>query len=474
MLKYLLSVFIFCAVGMSFAQNTDSVWTLQECIDYAIQNNISLRQSQLTTENTEVTLEQSKANRIPTITGSASQGFSFGRSIDPTSNQYVNQTIRTNNITLSGSVILFNGFQIQNQIKQNRLSYEAGKFDVEAAQANLILTIAQDYFQILLAQEQVSNAKIQVESTKSQIERTQKQLNAGSVPEINVLQLQALLASDNLTLTNAENQVYLTKITLMQAMNMPVTNDFKIETPAEILLVPPSVMGKNTEEIYNEALGVQPSIKSLELKKESSFMGLKVAHGSKLPRLALNGQIFTNYSTARKLTSFVGYQQTTIGFLQSNPNEYVSTLQPIAIRGNYPFGKQLKDNISQSLNLSLSVPILNNRQARTNVDRATINIKQAQLQEESGKIQLRQNIEQAYANMRSAENSYNSSKQSLDLLEQTYLNAERRFNLGMLSPYDFVIQKNNYFASKYSFSQAKYQLILSAKVLEFYQKNQLQ
>jgi outer membrane protein len=475
-MKRIVIIFCLLLVGLtpSFGQLADSLWSLQKCIDYAIINNLTIRQSQLNADNMYVTLEQSKANRIPVVSGTATQGFSFGRSIDPFSNQYVNQNIRSNNFSLNGSWTLFNGLQVQHQIQQNKLAYQSDIYQVEADKSTLIVSIVQGYYQILLAQEQVGNAQLQVASTQSQIERTEKQVKAGSVAEINLIQLQSQLANDKLTLTNAENQVYLAKVALMQLLNLPLQDKFLIVTPTEGELIPGPVNAMNTEQIYQEALGTQPIIKSLELNKESTIVGIRTARGSKYPRLTLNSQVYTGYSSARSLTVINGTQITTIGFLQSNPTELVSTQQSRISKQNYPFRRQLTDNVSENFTFNLTIPILNNRQARTNVDRARLNLKAAEVQEENGKLQLRKNIEQAYANMRSSENSYNSAKSSVDLQEQNYLNSERRFNLGMLSPYDFLIQKNTFFQAKYTYSQMKYQYFLYSKVLEFYQKNQLQ
>jgi outer membrane protein len=212
------------------------------------------------------------------------------------------------------------------------------------------------------------------------------------------------------------------------------------------------------------------------LKKESSLSGVRVAKGSKLPRLSLNGNLFTNYSSAKTLNTIqTQYVQNNIGFLQSNPPQIVSAIVPenTVIRNQYPYFSQFRDNVSQTLSLSLSVPILNNRTARSNIEKAIITRQIAELNEANGKNDLRKTIEQAYADMTSAENTYLASKEALNSLELTYLNSEKRFNLGLTSPADFVIDKNNYYSAQVNLSFSKYQYILKSKVLEFYKTNQL-
>jgi outer membrane protein len=472
-ISLIITAFLFISMSV-FSQ--DTTWSLKKCIDYGLNNNIFLQQSRLNNENSNINLRQVKANRIPTLSGSASQGFSFGRSIDPTTNQYVNNTIRTNNFAVGGSVTLFNGLQNKNLIKQNSLNYQAGNLDVEAARNDLKISIVESYFQILFSEEQVLNARTQMESTQSQLEKVEKLLASGSVPELNLLQMRSQLANNKLAVVNAENDVYLSKVTLMQLINIPVNDHFIIEKPQEGELVAETLQDKKAEDIYTGALQIQPGIKSLQLKKQSSFMGLKVAKGSKLPRLSLNGNLFTNYSSTKTINSIqTQYVQNDIGYLQSDPSQVVSAMVPqnTVTRNPYPFTGQLRDNVSQTVSLNLAIPILNNRQARSNIERATITKQIAELNELSGKNDLRKVIEQAFAEMKSAENTYNASKESLTMLEQTYTNSEKRFNLGLTSPADFLLDKNNFFVAKTNLSFAKYQYILKSKVLEFYKTNQL-
>jgi outer membrane protein len=377
---------------------------------------------------------------------------------------------------VGGSLTLFNGLQNTNLIKQNSLNYQAGSLDVEAARNDLKISIVESYFQILFAQEQEANAITQLETTQSQLEKMEKLVKSGSVPELNLLQMKSQLANNRLTLVNAQNQVYLSKVTLMQLMNLPVSDHFIVEKPEEGELLAETVNDKQKDDIYRGALENQPGIKSLQLKKESSFVGLKVAKGSKLPRLSLNGNLFTNYSSTKTLSNVqTELVQNDIGYLQSDPSQIVSAMVPqnTVTRSPYPFTGQLKDNVSQTLSLNLAIPILNNRQARSNIERATLTKQLAELNEESGKNELRKVIEQAYADMSSAEKSYQASKESVTMMEQTYLNAEKRFGLGLSSPADFLIDKNNFYMAKANLSFAKYQYILKSKVLEFYKTSQL-
>lgn len=445
------------------------IWTLKECIEQALQKNISVNQSQLSNEINKLTLEQSRNNRLPSLNASGNQGYSFGRSIDPFSNQFVDQNVRSNNFSLNSGITLFNGFQNTNAINQNTLNYEAGNLDVEKAKNDLMLNVATAYLQTLFAYEQLDNAKRQLEATALQVERTQKLLNAGSVPESNLLQIKAQLAGEKLTLVNSENLLIISKLTLLQLMEIPVTSDFEIEKP--LFKEPLSETIPSPEEVYKISLENQPQIKSATIKSNSAMMGIKIAKGLQMPRLILSGSLNTGYSSARNLISYqTQFNTQNIGYLQSNPAEMVSSLVPVTttLKENYPFSKQFKDNFSQSLGLNLTIPIFNNVQVKSSVEKAKINVLNAQLNEQNTKNQLRKSIEQALTDLKSAIKKQAAVKEQTAALELSYLNTEKKYALGMVNAIDFLIEKNNYTKAQSELLQAKYDFIFKMKVLDFY------
>ncbi|MBX9852992.1 MAG: TolC family protein [Cytophagaceae bacterium] len=469
----LLFLFIFISFS-SLAQS--KVWTLKECIDYALSNNIRLKKTEASNEFNRINLSQSRANRVPALNATGSQGFSFGRSIDPFTNQYVNQTIRTNNFSLSSNLILFNGLQNANTIRRNEIDYESGKLDVETVKNGVLLDVIYAYLQTLFGYEQVDNTVTQMVSTKAQLERTEKLVKAGSLPEINLLKIKSQLSSENLALVTAENNLRTSKIILMQIMEYPVTDNFEIEkiTVSDSLIQ--NMIAESSTDIYNSALTTQPQVKSYGLKTQSALMNIKISEGARLPRLILNGNLYSGYSSARELTSIqTSIQQQDVGFLKSNPAEIVSAFVPVTSRTTsaYGFGRQLNDNFGQSVSLGLSIPIINNRLVRSNIERAQVNLLISQLNEREVKNQLRKSIEQSYADMRAAERKFVAAQENLQLQEQTFNNSRIRYEIGAGNSTDFLVDKNNYTRAQSDFIQAKYEYLFRLKVLDFYKGQEM-
>lgn len=422
-------------------------WTFQQCLDTALQRNISVNQSRLTNELNKVSLEQSKSNRIPSLSASANEAVNFGKSVDPTTNMFVTQAYHSTNFGINSGLNLFNGLQNSNTIKQNRLNVQAGAFDIEKVKNDVILNITTGYLQVLFASEALANANNQAASTAAQVERTERMVSAGKVPESDLLQIKSQQATDNLSVINSQNQLDMAKVTLMQLMEIPITDDFEVAIPD--LNDPINILTQTNEEIYQKSLAVQPQISSASMRTNAALMALKVSEGARWPRLNVSANMGTNYASSRKQGTAV------------NPE-------------GYPFFTQLWDNIGQSFGMGLSVPIYSNRQIKSNIDRAKINALNAQLNEQNTKNLLRKSIEQNYTDLRAARKKFEASKEQLAAVEAAYLNSAKKFEVGVLNAIDFMIQKNSFTQSQSNVLQAKYDYIFKTKILEFYQGKAIQ
>lgn len=416
-------------------------WTFSQCLDTALQKNISVNQSRLSNELNKVSLEQVKANRIPTFSASASEGLNFGKNVDPTTNSFVTQAYHSTNMGFGTSLNLFNGLQNANTIRQNRLNVEAGDFETEKVKNDVTLNITTGYLQVLFANEVLNAALRQEETTIAQVERTRKMVDAGKLPESDLLQIEAQLATENLSVINARNQLDLANVTLMQLMEIPVTDQFEVEVP---VLEEPDPLLQTSADIYNRSLQVLPQIMGAGIRTNASMMALKVTEGARWPRLNFNGSLSSNYASSRQ-------QGTSV-----NPEAY-------------PFFTQMWDNIGQSFNFSLSIPIYSQRQIRSNIDRARINLMTTQLNEQNTKNTLRKSVEQTYADLRAAGKKFEATRLQLSAVESVYLNAEKKYNIGVLSATDYLIQKNNFTQTQSSLIQAKFDYIFKRKILDFYQ-----
>ena len=478
-----LIVSLLCSFG-AFAQDK-SEWTLQECIDYALENNLDVKRSELNVESQDINYSQARLSRLPDANANGSYSYSWGRSIDPTTNLFVdNQRIASANGSLTSSVVLFNGMRINNSIKQNRLSYESSQMDLAASKNSVILNVITFYTNVLFARELLENARTQLSSTEQQVELTQKQVDVGALPRSNLLDLQAQKATNELNVVNRENDYLMAKIQLKQVLQLPPESEIDIVVP-ELDVESEPVMELSAIEIYNIALNAMPEVKSAELNTESTDIGVDVARGNLYPTLSLQGGFTTRYSDASQLPT--GSEPVFISN-PSNPNGnqvqlYQSVtfsdgndLQTINVPATSPtgyetidFDTQINDNLSKYVSLGVSIPIFNGFSARAGIQRAKITHQQAEINEKDVKYQLWRTIEQSYNDVTAAIKSYNASKTQVQAREESFRVMKQRYDIGAVNFTDYQIAENDLFQAKSDLLRAKYDYIFKLKVLDFYQ-----
>jgi len=440
-------------------------WTLSECINQALEKNIQLNQTKLNSNLDKINVNQAKAMIYPNLYLSDAHNFNFGYNIDPFTYQYTQQNFSTNNLSVTSSVTLFNGFYNVNTIRQNTFLYESGKYAVGKMKNDIMLSITAAYLQVVYSYEAVDIAKAQVEATTNQVDKTQKYVDAGKVALGNLLLVQSQLANEKAAVVSAENQLQLAKVTLMQLMEMPVLSDFEVVKLTDSVL--PSSKLLSSQDIYNTAEGIMPEIKGASLQTKASEVSLKIAESGLMPKLTLGGTLKTGYSSNRSKIDYVTALQP-IGYLQSNPSDQVIGLVAVAQRSNYPFTNQFSDNFAQAIGLNLSVPIFNNYQGKYGIEKARISIQSAKLNEQATKVQLRKNIEQANTDLNGAMKSYVAAEEGLKSETRSYNDLEKKFSLGLANATDFLVEKNNFLKAELALLQAKYTLIFKSKVVDFY------
>ncbi len=419
-----------------------SLWTFQQCLDTALKRNISINQSRLTNELNKIDLARSKANRIPSVSATANEGLNFGKNINPNTNAYVIQTYNSTNFGIGSGLNLFNGLQNTRTIQQNSMNIEAGKYDIATIENTVTLNITTAYLQVLFAYEIRSAAENQVASTLSQVERTEKMVNAGKVPESNLFQIKSQYATDKLSIVTARSQLDMAKVTLMQLMEIPVIDSFEIEKPnfgepAELIL-------QSHQDIFRKALAVQPQITGASIRTNNALLGIKISEGARWPRLNLSGNVNSNFAGSSRSGGSVN-------------------------SGQQEFFPQLWNNLGGSLGLGLSIPIYSNRSIKGNIERATINAMSAKLDEQNTKNQLRKSIEQACTDLRSSMNKFFATKEQYNSSMVSYRNMETKYNVGMMTAIDYLIEKNNFIQAESKLIQSKYEYIFNSKILDFYQ-----
>ncbi len=434
-----MSAFLFLAAIAGFSQAKE--WPLEECIKYAIDNNIQIKQQVLQTRYQENTLAQSKLNLLPTLNGQASHNYSFGRVLDETSYEFKNQNSQSNNFYAGGNTNLFNGLQNYNTIRKNKNQLLASELDLQNIKDNISLNIALAYLQILLNNELVATTGNQLQITKQQIEKTRKMFNAGSVAKGNLLQIEAQAAGEELQLINLQNQLDISYLTLTQMLELKTPEGFRIVTP-EISIDTNTVITGKVEDIYAQAQGIRPEIKSAELNLMASEYDLKIAKGGRSPRLSMSHSFNTRYSDL--------------------------AIKPSAPLEDYAFGQQLNDNINYGVGFSLSIPILNGWQVNKNIANSRINIENYRYTLEAQKKQLYKNIQQAYADAVAALKKFSASMKAVVSMQESFRYTEQKFNVGMVTPVDYNAAKTQLLNAQSDMAQAKYEFIFKTKVLDFY------
>jgi outer membrane protein len=463
MKKYFLFLIVTLCTLNSFSQKS---WTLQDCINRAKEENLDIKQAKLFVLSSEQQLLQSKLSLFPSLNGGGSQGYNYGRTVDPYSNEFTNLNVKTNNFSLSSSVTLFSGFQNINKVKRDNYEYMAKKYDIEKVINDISLTVATDFLQLLFNKELVIMAEKQLEISIQQKERISKLVSAGQLAKSSLLETNSQVAAEQLQLVKAKNQKEIALLNIKQLLEIQANTDFEILVPA--IALPKQNKIQSTQEIYNAALEVFPNVKSAEYRLKSSDKSLAISRGGRSPRITLNGSMGSGYSDAR--TRILGVDS--LGMFPSGYQTVSgeSVLMPIL---NYhseitPFNQQLKDNFSQSLSFSLSIPLFNGWMTNSSIANAKIGVLSAKNELQKTKNQLRKQVEQVRADVIAAEKQYVFAKKSSEALQESFTYNEQKFNEGMLNVYDYNDAKNKLIKAESDLLQAKYDYLFKIKILDFF------
>jgi len=431
---FLITALFLLTTGLS-VQAQEKTWTMQECISYALDKNIQVKKADLSINKNKLNADQAQANRLPSLGASVGQNFNWYKGFDSSTGQYGSSNgSNSTNYSLSSSVSLYNGQKLNNKIRQADLNLQAGQFYSETVKESLALSILNAYLQVIYAYESVSNAEKQIEATISQLALANERLELGGISRSDYLLIKSELATEKSTLADAQSQLSTDKVTLMQLMELPVDPNFKVSSPnLDSLLINGSQ--PDPQQIYNFALGIKPQIRNAELTKESARLDVRIAKADFLPSIYMNTGLSSSYSS---ITTESGY------------------------------ASQLKNKINPAIGLSLSIPIFQKKQVKTNVSIATIAVSEAELDELNTKNQLRKEIEQACTNVVSAQFKYAASLEENQSTKESYDVSTEKFKQGLLNSVDYLFEKTKLITSESKLLQSKFNQIFSYKVLDFY------
>ncbi|MBC7449047.1 MAG: TolC family protein [Hymenobacteraceae bacterium] len=454
-------------------------WTLSNTLDYALINNLGLQGSDLTSRLDVATLGQSRAAMLPAINGQATHTYQYGTSVDPVTYQFQSNTIRANNFSLNGSVPLYQGGVLRNTVVRNRLSAAASAQDLEKAKADLLLNVASGYLQVLLTRETLRAAELQRTTTTGQLEQAEKRLRAGAIAESNVLDVRAQVATEDLNVVTAQNNLTIAILRLEQQLNLDPAEvppgQFQIAEPVIALPGADAPIDLTAQQVYDVAAGVRPELKAADLRLQAALKGVDVARGNYWPRLSFGASLFTAYSSQR--SNFIPTGDTVLrpvgfgllpGTTKPDITKVVYSFQPKLEQKPTNFTNQFQDNFGKQLGFTLTVPILNGLQVRTQVKRSQLQAQQAQLSADQVRVTLRQSIEQAVADAEAARRRYAAATRQREALDLSLRNADIRFANGLLNATDFNQIKNNRARAENDQIQAKYDFVFKRKVLDLY------
>jgi outer membrane protein len=457
--------FVACLLfsGVLKAQET---WSLQKCIEYAKDNNITIKQANATVRTAMLAEQQAKASRLPNISGTISGGEQFGYTIDRSTNQFVNTGVGFNSLQLSAGAQIFGGGIIHHSIKQAQWDFKASEASAVQTFNDLALNIAAAYLNCLLTEEQLKNANRRVLQSKEQLKNTQKLIEAGTLPLADRYNVEAQIATDEQGAITAQNNVDLAYLNLKQLLQLEPDFDLRIERPQ---ITPPADAnpeGISLVPLYNTAANTQPSIKAAGFRLKSAEEGITIARSAYYPTVNVGFNLNSNYSTRFPDESRAVLKRT---FLREAQLVNIAGQDVPVQFPTMTYFKQIRRNFGQSIFASVNIPLYQNGRVRLNVERAKLNLLNAQLQQTQAEQQLKSNIQTAIASARAAKKQLDAAQKSFAASELAFQNMEKRQAIGAVNALDLSTARNNMSIAENNLVVARYDYIFRLKILDFYE-----
>ncbi|ASZ10580.1 transporter [Chitinophaga sp. MD30] len=471
----LVSFLLFANAQTTSAQDT---WSLQRSVDYALANNIQIKQADVQKRLAELTLKQYQMSMLPSLSGTINGQGNFGRSVNQATYTFENNTFFNSQAYLNGGIDLFNWFSKQNAIAAAKYDTKSQSFLQQKARNDLSFNIATAFLKIILNKEQVNITKVSLQQTTANLDNTKKLVMAGSVPESNQADLEAQQALDSSNLIAAENAVVISTLEMKALLNLGFDVPYVPEIPANIAALPlPRLDEVDPEMVFSAAMSINPLMKSYEMRIHGAEKNVASMRGQLFPTLRATYGLTTNYANNITQTNFnnpSGPFVTPIGTVNVNGTEY-----PV-VRSDYkygtlktPFGEQISNQFGQSVGLTLSIPILNAWQGRTNLNKAKVNAVDVTLARDLDRQKLRQDIYTAHANAVSSIQKFQASSRRVEAAQKAYDFATKRFNIGLMNTIDYITTQSNLYKAQIDKVSAQYDYIFKMKLLEFYRDQKI-
>lgn len=447
-------------------------WDLRKCVEYALEHNISIKQQDIQAQIAQLTYKQSDLSKYPNLNFNSNLGLNTGRSIDRTTNQFTTESILYNSFSLQSNVDIFNWFSKKNTIAGNKYEAQAAIAGVDKLKNDISLNVAAAYLQDLLAKAQVNASKIKIVQSQAQLNNTKKLVEAGSLPELNQVQLESQLATDSFTLISAIGTETQSLLLIKALLNLDAAMPFDLTAPPIELIPVDPIADLQPELVYQLAVKNLPQQRVNQLRLQAAQKFAESAKGALYPSLGMGASLGTNYSNIKNNRTLVSSTTTGIDTIA----HVFGSNSPVVIpvfdnRYNLyanPYGSQFSNNFNNGVGLSISVPIFNGNSARINWQKQKLTVKNLTLQQELDNSTLKQDIYKAYTDAMTALQKFNASTKALQAAQKTYDFSQKRYGVGLLNTLDLIITQNNLFQAVVNRLSAQYEYVFKMKVLEFY------
>jgi outer membrane protein len=456
----------------TFAQDTANKWSLRKAVDYAVQNNLTVKQADIQRMYSDIDLHQSEMSKYPTLTASLSGGYNFGLSNNPSTGTLESDNFFTAQGSLQSNYTIFNWFVRKYNIQADRLGLQAARAGIEKAQNDISLSVANTFLQAMLNNETIRISELALNQTLEQLKNTDALVKAGSVPELNSLQLQAQVALDSANLIQARSGYRQALIQLKALLHLPQDTTFDILIPPVELIPLESLADLEPGLVYNMAITNQPLQRINRIRLQQAGFQVKAARGAMYP--SIGAQASLNSSYANKSFDIFG---TGSGFDTSTLNTTTGTLQILSPKRvktgttTIPFSNQVSNNFGQFIGVGITFNLFNQHQLRNQWNRAKVQVQQYELQQLQDNATLQSDIYNAYEMAIAALQKYNASVRQVQVNEQALFYANKRNEAGLINILDLITTQNNLYRSRTEMVRNRYDFVFKMKVLEFYKGN---
>ncbi len=467
MMKRLLTLLLTLFTIQSFAQQK---WDLRKCVEYAMANNITVKQAQNQAKLSQLAANQSRLTLLPTLGGSLSGSYQHGLNENPTTGTLESANFLSGSLGVQSGYTIFNWGARKSNIEYNAISAKADEIGIARAQNDIALLVANAFLQVMLRREQVNISEIQLNQSRAQLINTRKLVDAGSQPELNAIQIEAQLARDTSLYLEARSLVEQSIISLKAYLNIDMAAPFEIEAPAVENIPVENIMHLLPDDVYKLAVSTQPLQQITAMRVEASKKLVTAARGNMYPTLTAFAGLNTRFVNAKSPVFGVFPDRATGSYVTINGSQvpvFAPQFGVVSTKGT-PIFNQLNKNFGQSLGLTINFPIFNAGSARTQWERSKINVSQFELQDEQEKIILKSNIYNAYQTAFSSLQKYNASIRNVDASQKAVDFSKKRFDIGLLSTLDYLTSQSNLFRAKIEQVSNRYDFVFKMKVLEFY------